>query len=932
MKTTHSLSVRKPVSVWNKPLRVDFKEFFKSLSKAGANAATFNWGRAASDAIDALSAVGLEKDGGEVAWLLIHRSLIQAIYSLVEENAELLNRDAGNPAVVRRQLGVSPDDPEAVTNWLDLSLEKSSLTIDASFFKRPRELPILEEFKKPFAQWLEIFGLSEAEARSIANRLPSYFVYALNDQWRTRPEDYAVLKELVNTPFTRASEREQAWSRYSAWLQKQVDERMFYEAFSLKQVYVPLRAYYEERPQEERQVRLEAHTLEAKSRKRTVVDLEQELEGWLKRDDADDAVRLISGGPGSGKSSFTKMLAARLAERDERRLLFVPLHHFELTDDLEDAIRKFVRYDPYLPPNPLDPEDNDSKLLIIFDGLDELAMQGKAAAELAQQFVREVLKKTYQFNLREPRLKVLISGRELVIQANATEFRKPQQILHALPYFVPEDSRKEYTDSQKLLQHDQRQQWWTNYGKASGRDYKGLPAELNDEKLLEITSQPLLNYLVALSYTPGQFNLSAESNLNVIYEDLLKAVYQRGWAKHQHPSMRGVTEDQFIRLLEEIAVAAWHGDGRTTTVKEIEEHCESSGVLSLLHQFQEDTSKGITRLLMAFYFRGAGARSLSSEKTFEFTHKSFAEYLTARRIVRLVARIQTELESPRTNIDSGWDEREALTHWIRLCGPMAIDHYLLSFIRNEVRLFKPAKVAAWQEALCGLVGFEVAHGLPLERLGERANFREETRRARNAEESLLVTLGACALFTELESEIVWPSTGSFGALFARLQGQRASGVFCQAFTFLSLKDCMLRFRGVYGANFYRANLSRADLSYSNFLYAFLHSAVLQDAYLSDANLNSARLREADLRGAKLYNTSLRFASLQGADLRNAHLDRADLRGANFENAKLEGASFEGAIFDSVAQKRELLRAAKPAKASKRKASVKVSDKGSKGKK
>lgn len=930
MAKKHGFTATKPTSLWNKPLKADFKGFFKALTKAAGNGASGNWGRASSDAVDAFSAVGLGKDCGEVAWLLIQRSLTQAVYTLVEENAELLDRNADNPAVVRRQRGLPIDDPEAITARLDLSLDKSELTIDEAFFKRPKQLPVLEQFKKPFMQWLEIFGLSEAEATSIVSRLPSYFVFALTDQWRTRPSDYECLREAVNTPFTRASEREQLWQQYSAWLQKQVDERMFLEAFSLKQVYVPLRAYYEEKIEIQKSERPpEPQTIEPAKQKRTVIDMEKELEAWLKKNDRDDAVRVISGGPGSGKSSLTKMLAAKLAERGERRVLFVPLHLFELSDDLEDAVKKFVRYDRNLPPNPLDPEDNDSQLLIIFDGLDELAMQGKVAVELAQQFVREVLRKTYQINLSEPRLKVLISGRELVLQANANEFRKPRQILHVLPYLVSKEERHSYSDSRKLLEQDQRQLWWEAYGKASGHGHLGLPQELNRKELVEVTTQPLLNYLVALSFARGRVDLASESNLNVIYEDLLKAVHQRGWAEHQHPAIRDVQEESFIRLLEEIAVAAWHGDGRTTTVAEIEEHCESSGVRSLLSLFQEGASRGVTRLLMAFYFRGAGARS-SGDKTFEFTHKSFGEYLTARRIVRVIERTHTELESRSKNVDSGWDEREALTHWIRLCGPAAFDDYLLKFIENEMRLFNRNDVSNWQEMLCRLISFEVRNGMPMERVGARPAFQEETRQACNAEEALLAALNACAQVTERESAVDWPTKVSVSELISRLEGQSSSSRIFNYLSFLNMKGCSLSWKAAFRANFYRSNMEGATLLLTsfyraNFAYANLRQVDLIQSKIDYADFTGANLNAADLSGVSFRGVSLNGADLSEADVSGANLVGADLSDANLRNCRLHGtdlrrvsisgANFEGAqlddaIFDDASVKRAILRATK----------------------
>ncbi|HEX8187456.1 MAG TPA: pentapeptide repeat-containing protein [Pyrinomonadaceae bacterium] len=903
----HGLNATRPVSLLNRSIRFSFKDFFKSMTKAVVKGATANYAQALGDVVDALASVSLVRDCGEVAWLLIQRSLLQSVHDLLKENEPLIYRDAGNPLVVLSKRGLPEDDPDAVTALLDLSLEQGEITIDEDFFRRPRTLPVLEQFKTPFRQWLELFGLNAAEADSIANRLPSYFVHALNEQWRERPEDYGCLKEAFDTPFTKAGAAEQAWQSYAALLQKQVDEPMFVEAFSLRQVYVPLRAYYSEKTAAEKGARLDPRAAEETDAKRIVVDLAQELDSWLANNDTSDAVRVISGGPGSGKSSFTKMLAAKLAEQNARRVLFIPLHLLELSDDLEDAVRKFIRYVDRNLTNPLDPEENAVSSLIIFDGLDELAMQGKIAAELAQQFVREVRDRVERLNFRGSRLKVLISGRELAVQSNVSDFKRPKQVLHVLPYFVSENSRKEYDDTQNLLEQDQRQQWWANYGRVSGNKYEGLPKELGRDELSEITSQPLLNYLIALSFTRGEVDLATESNLNVIYRDLLKAVYKRGWAGERNLALQGVSEDKFVRWLEEIAVAAWHGDGRTTTLEEIKSHTESGGAANLMNLFEEGADKGITRLLMAFYFRRAGVRE-SGEKTFEFTHKSFGEYLTAKRIVRLVRDMHEELERHRENADKGWDERAALVRWIKLCGQSLLDDYIFKFMENEVRSADASDAADWQETLCKLIGFELHQGLPMEQVGIQT-FKEQTRQARNAEESLIAALSACARVTERLSTIVWPHISSFAELLSRLQSQPIDEtVFIfEHFNYLDVAGCSLAVKDLLLANFYRANLSEAQIYSCYFGFTNLEEVNLRGTNLSETAFFSAKLINADLRGAILSEARLQDADLSGADFSEATLIEADLRGVEINaETKFVGADVTGAIFDSDEQKKIIL--------------------------
>ena len=877
MSNKGRLQIRNPVSVLNQPLKVSFKDLFKSLTKAVAETATGRWFDAARSAIDAVSAIGLKKDAAQIAWLLIHRSIVQAMYNLVEENLDLIKSSPAGYWNLREQPELSPDDLEALSQKLNLSLEDNEIAIDESFFERPKELSVVADMQLPFYQWLEGMGLNQAQAKAISDRLPTYFVYALNDQWITYRKDYELLIEALDTPFTKATSQENAWSRYAAWLHRQVEEPMFYEAFSLKQVYTPLRAYYVRKIEKDRIAEIEQSLGEDKKPEKFVVSLEKELEKWLSEADPFDAIRVISGGPGCGKSSFAKMFAAQHAKNTERRVLFVPLHRFDPADDLIEAIKVFVEYDNFLPHNPLDRKDGESRLLIVFDGLDELSMQGKVAAEVAQRFVQEVQRKVENFNNQEPRLMVLISGRELAVQANASSFRKPQQILHVLPYFLSEEARKKdkYIDSGKLLEEDLRQRWWAAYGEASGRGYTGMPEQLNRSEIIEITSQPLLNYLVALSLARGKVDFAKAGNLNVIYEDLLKAVYERVWAERQHPSIAGIEEGEFFRILEEIAVSAWHGDARTTTVREIEAHCESSGIKPLLERFKEGAKEGVARLLMAFYFRKSGNRETGDE-TFEFTHKSFGEYLTAKRIVRGIQRMHVELVRRQENYESGWDDRDALTHWINLCGPVNMNEYLFDFVKNEVSLY-PEESEKWQEVLSRLIGFMLRHGTPMERLEPRPSFREESHQARNAEESLLAALNACALSTQKLSKIEWPSRTAAGEWISWLSNKRDEKkelIALKCLSLLDLQDCNLICGNFRGADLRRANLQRVNFVGAILINARLQETNLQDADLTLANVQGAYLQDANLRRACLQDAKLQDTNLQGANLQLANLQLA----------------------------------------------------------
>ena len=534
--------------------------------------------------------------------------------------------------------------------------------------------------------------------------------------------------------------------------------------------------------------------------------------------------------------------------------------------------------------NPFDPEKAHPQLLIIFDGLDELAKQGKLSEETAKEFVREVEAKIRILNQAAGRfLQVLITGRDVAVQTACS--RNPERIYHVLPYFTPESKREgdngeQYGEGQDRLEEDLRNTWWQKYGAVTQKGYEGMPAELNRKNLEEITGQPLLNYLVALTYVGGGLNLSDATTLNSIYANLLDKVYERGYEGSIHRAIDDIEKPKFVRILEEISLAAWHGDGRTTTVSEIQAHCKSSGLMPLLKTFEEGAKAGVTRLFLAFYFRQSGSRN--NEATFEFTHKSFGEYLTAVRIVRAMAQIQKQLDRREEDIEEGWDEQEALVRWAQICGPTRMDTYLLDFVRNEVALRPEEEVAKWQKTFAYLIEVMLKYGMPMEDVRLPLKFHKANQWAIHAEECLLVALNACARVTNDVSEIQWPDQTALGAWLARLRGQRNSEenvVALMCLGHLKLSNVALDFADLYGAKLEGATL---------------YGATLYGATLYGATLTGANLYRANLYGANLYRANLERANLERANLERANLYGANLYGAILYGAKLERASLERA--------------------------------------
>jgi hypothetical protein len=441
-----SFSVKKPISVWNQPLQADYKGLFGALAKTAFHGVTGQFTEAGADVLDGLSALGIEKDAPQLAWLLIRRALLQAMTDLLQESQPV----AAEP---------KKDNLEVLSQHLDQALESSDVTIDRSFFEQPARHSLLKSLHGPFSDWLQGYGLPKPAADSTAGRLPSYFVLALNAEWRRNSGAYALIQQEVDTPFTKAAERERAWSHYAAKLQRHVDEPMFGEAFGLRQIYVPLRAFYveDENPREKFSAVERLDKGDGQKEKRIAIKLEAEIDSWIERGTKSDGYRIISGGPGSGKSSFARMYAAKMATEGKVRTLFIPLHQFNVSGSLVEAVGEFVRLGDELSTNPLDPETGEEFLFILFEGLDELSQQGRVAAEVARDFLREVQKVVEIRNQSRRRLAVLVTGREPVVQANTSELRDRRRILHVLPYLVPGQG---WHAGGELLKEDHRHISW----------------------------------------------------------------------------------------------------------------------------------------------------------------------------------------------------------------------------------------------------------------------------------------------------------------------------------------------------------------------------------------------------------------------------------------------------------------------------------------
>lgn len=885
MSNKTGITVKK-TKLMDKKVKADFKKIFTGFSKAAIMYVAGKPAGAIKESVSIVDGFKFASDASGLAYQLILTALINAAHNLAKENS--------NNFVARLEDEEKLYDDDEYASFLkgiDDLIEDKEITLEFEMLKNPRKIPILEEFQQYFSKYLVLFGISTKEAELINARFPSYFVFELNNEWRNNFTQYQPILDKLDAPTAEAARRERQWEAYYTYLEREVEMPVFHESFSLKNIFIPLRAYYQRKKENKRQI------------KKVAVSLEDSLDNWLRAENPEETIKVIQGGPGSGKSSFVKWWTAKIAKK-RKPVLFFPLHHFNIHTSIKAAVGEYFKDSDHIPLgfNPLEDTQTIDKMLLVFDGLDELVMKGKSSKEAANAFMQELKDFCGLKNQGKQRFKVLVTGRPIAIQDTETKLRDgEQQILFLLPYYLTKEQRESYIDTNDILAKDQRNEWWNLFFAFKGLSNNNLPLELRNDNMDKITTEPLLNYLVALSWKDNPKKFKKNTNINDVYNQLILGVYTRDWEPKRkdkgHKGMGDLKLEDFIQILEEIAICAWQGgDARVTTERKIEKHIKDRGFESLLEEYKASAKSGVSRLLTAFYFRKFGKENTENQDdTFEFTHKSFGEYLTARAIVELIKATYEEQEENKQRASSRrekrkvWTIQQTLGEWLRLTGKNTLDYDLNKFIINElkIRQNQGESIEQWQITLCEVISELIHTGMPLHSLEQRTNHLEEIKMARNAEEALLVALSNCAKITGKLSTIDWGESNRdlqpliwFNRLSTSLRNRD--------FAFNNLNHLNLN-----GVNFSGVNLEEANLKYTKLEFAYLEGTNLYGTNLQGANLRDANLQDVDLERSNLQNAKLQFAKLQ-----NANLQFANLQNANLQDAKLHGVrnlSFEQLI-------------------------------------
>ncbi len=363
---------------------------------------------------------------------------------------------------------------------------------------------------------------------------------------------------------------------------------------------------------------------------------------------ADESL-LVLGHPGSGKSLFTEMLAARLAPgfatiRVELRDIDAET---DLQSQIEQQIRRYTGHEISWPQ--FAAAFKSTPPLIVLDGLDELL---QASGKAFSHYLLDVAK----FQRRE---RVLGRPVRIIVTSRITLIDKA-----AIPTGTTVLRLLEFDEPRRSLWVKQWNSFNHRYFTTSGVAPLAIP---DNPKVLQLAEQPLLLLMLAV-YDSAANQLSRHPNLDqtLLYHSLLVRFIERerlkGDTGHEFASLPEADQQRAIESdLERLGVAAIGMFNRQALHIQRDELDADIRYFELARDFPNRAGGrqlSQAELLLGSFFFIHESKSSSSEPdlnalsqptAFEFLHNTFGEFLTADFILRQVIKQTTVIGKLRTD-------------------------------------------------------------------------------------------------------------------------------------------------------------------------------------------------------------------------------------------------------------------------------------------
>ncbi|MBP0004843.1 MAG: pentapeptide repeat-containing protein [Cyanobacteria bacterium SBC] len=761
-------------------------------------------------------------------------------------------------------------------------------------------------------------GLSEEEAKILTQRVAWDTPRYLSQAWNESDEAVNYWGRSSLGEWRKELEKYQSIERY---LEERIvqlpKDKVFNEEFTFQDIYISLKAQFLDENGDFKKCDVNPFILEDWA-KNTLLDPDKAKQ-----------VMFVQAGPGRGKSVFCRMFADWVRRNLYPiwtpiviRLRDITAFEQSFENTLQAAVnRDFTKNDNgWL-------TDRNRQFLFLLDGFDELRMEGRSGGGI-ERFIIQVgrFQKECKDNSSEMGHRIIITGRQLALQG--------------ISYLPSNLDRIEILPLDDELQ----QQWFCKWEElvgseksASFQDFlraENCPNTLKDE----LSREPLLLYLLGAMHRDGDIDLEDLEGISgiqskiKIYEKSLNWVLNKQRKKDVQKEIVRLKNEDFRCVLKEAGLSVIQSGGEYAKIDAIKARLEKNKphIVDEIQKVQESQNDDVLKnALAAFYLKPAGNQGGGVE----FFHKSFSEFLCAKRMCESLED-WTQLHYRGRGYELNDEKLAEEIYDLFGYGGLTpeIVEYLMGMLTTREN-FRPVKLferlEQFYEHWCEgkFIDAPPDTNYPQKTVRCLQEQRpDESERLGLRQIDIYVGLNIMILLLDLhrygkkvnnlkENLYFYPC----GTLLKNSRPQHPFRLFqiigyscvIRPAGFTRIVGQFLRGVDIRGADLRGADLSDADLSDADLRDADLSDAVLRGADLSDADLRGTDLSDADLRGAVLSKAILSNVCNRGAgaDLSDADLSRADLSSAVLKNADLSGAVLKNAVLKNAVLSKAILSSA-----------------------
>ncbi|MGB3670280.1 MAG: NACHT domain-containing protein, partial [Phormidesmis sp.] len=351
-------------------------------------------------------------------------------------------------------------------------------------------------------------------------------------------------------------------------------------------------------------------------------------------------VGFIEGEAGRGKSVFCRMFAAMV--RLELFPAFIPVlirlrDVRVLENNLTKTLKTHLEDLDFVQSDSGWLTDENTRFLLIFDGFDELLLQGRESGGL-----KELVQQLGDFQ-KNSHHQCLVTGRPLALQGVDRALSQTNNLWRVRLEPMADAQRNEWLSN-----------WAKLFGDAEAQDFQSFLTACPKDIGEQLAREPLLLYLLGRLHrerhlTAQMFSGTEGMRAKVrVYDESIKWVLEQQ-RQELNEKISGLETEDLRQVLQEAALCVVQSGNETAKLTMLKSRFvnDSNPVAELLKQAQIETEKtedkALNNLLTAFYLRpGEGDKAGSVE----FAHKSFGEFLFAERL-KVAFDDWTELDNRR---------------------------------------------------------------------------------------------------------------------------------------------------------------------------------------------------------------------------------------------------------------------------------------------